>query len=135
MVTSEPISAFLTYLRECEQQYRMAEDDEREANLETQDILHSIELENHDYHSLACLSGELKAVRQKRRASKDTMSTTVPVLEWVDSNRTVIKSLERLLGDVRKAEKNLDNRIYTPRTKRGGVLDEPVGNGSVPEGD
>ena len=119
-MTSEPISAFLTYLRECEQQYRMAEADERESNLETQDILHSIELENHNYHALAHLSRKLKDVRQKRRESKDTMSTMIPVLEWADSNRAVIKSLERLLGDVRKAEKNLENRIYTPRTKIGG---------------
>ena len=27
------------------------------------------------------------------------------VLDWIENNRAVIKALERLLGDVRKAEK------------------------------
>ena len=116
-MTSAGIEAFLSYLRETEQKYRMAEADEQEANDETQDILHSIELQEHGYHDFARLSKELKFVRQKRRAAKDTMSETLPVLEWAEANRAVVKGLERLLGDVRKAEKNTENRIYTPRVR------------------
>lgn len=44
---------------------------------------------------------------------------TAPVLMWLDNNRAVVKALERLLGDVRKAEKRTECRIYTPRTKKG----------------
>ena len=36
--TSPHIDAFLSFLRNCEQQFHMAEADEREANNETQDI-------------------------------------------------------------------------------------------------
>lgn len=71
-----------------------------------------------DYHDFARLSKELRGVRQKRRAAKDTMSETAPVLDWIDANRSTIKSLERLLGDVRKSEKNTENRIYTPKVRR-----------------
>lgn len=117
---SRGMETFLSYLRETEQLYHMAELDEQEANDETQDILHSLELQDHDYHEFAKLSKELRGVRQKRRAAKDTMSETAPVLDWIDANRAVIKSLERLLGDVRKAEKNTENRIYTPRARRDG---------------
>ena len=71
-MTSQGIEAFLSYLRETEKRYHMAELDEQEANDETQDILHSLELQDHDYHDFARLSKELRGVRQKRRAAKDT---------------------------------------------------------------
>lgn len=117
-MTSEQIDKFLTFLRDCEQKNHMAEEDELEANNMTQDILHSLELELHAYHDFARLSKELKGIRKKRRAAMDLQSVTAPILKWMDENKTVIKSLERLLGDVRKAERNTENRIYTPRTKR-----------------
>ena len=118
--TSNGIEVFLAFLRETEQQYHMAEADEQEANDATQDLLHFIELEDHDHEEYARLSEELKAVRKQRRKAKDTMSETAPILDWMDSNRQVIKSLERLLGDVRKAEKNTAGRIYTPRVRKKG---------------
>lgn len=66
---------------------------------------------------MAKLSKQLKAVRQQRRTAKDLEDQTRPVCEWADTNRQIIKGLERLLGDIRKAEKNTENRIYTPRTQ------------------
>lgn len=118
--TSQGIETFLTFMRETEQRYHIAEAEEQEANDATQDLLHIIELEDHDHDDYARLSEELKAVRQKRRKAKDTMSEAAPVLDWMDANRPVIKSLERLLGDVRKAEKNTEGRIYTPRVRKKG---------------
>ena len=117
-MTSQGIENFLSYLRETEQRYHMAEADEQEANNETQDILHSLELQDHDYHDFARLSKELRGVRQKRRAAKDIMSETAPVLCWIEENRRTIQSIELLLGDERKAEKSTAHRIYTPRTRR-----------------
>lgn len=96
----------------------MAEADDQEANGATQDILHSLELQEHGYHEYAQLSRQLRDVRRKRRAAKDTMSFCAPVLSWAEANRNVVKGLERLLGDVRKAERSAEGRIYTPRTKR-----------------
>lgn len=118
--TSNGIEVFLTFLRETEQQYHMDAADEQEANDATQDLLHFIELEDHDHEEYARLSEELKVVRKQRRKAKDTMSETAPILNWMDANRPVIKSLEKLLGDVRKAEKNTAGRIYTPRVRRKG---------------
>lgn len=118
--TSHQIDVFLTFLRSCEQQYHMAETEEQETNGETQDILHSLELEPHDYRQFAALGKELREIRQRRRAAKDAISVLSPVLRWAEENRTVIKGLEQLLGEIRKAEKYTENRIYTPRTKREG---------------
>ena len=113
---SNGIEAFLDYIRETEQLYRISVSNEQETNDATQDILHSLELEDHDYHSSARLAGKLKEVRQARRVAKDLMTQTLPVVEWAEDNRQTIKALERLLGEVRKMEKNTGNRIYTPKT-------------------
>lgn len=115
---SKNIEDFLTFLRSCEQSYHMAEADEQEANSITQDLLHSIELEEHTYHEHAKCSKELKEVRKLRRAAKDTMSQTAPILDWIEQNRSVVKGLEQLLGAVRKAERSTESRIYTPRVKK-----------------
>lgn len=119
-MTSKSIDDFLSFLRETEQLYHIAEANEQEANDKTQDILHSLELQEHTYNEYAKLSKSLVEIRKNRRAAKDIMAATLPVLEWMDENRQVVKRLEKLLGDVRKAEKISENRIYTPRTKRGG---------------
>lgn len=113
---SNGIEAFLDYIRETEQLYRISVSNEQETNDATQDILHSLELETHDYHSSARLARKLKEVRQARRAAKDLMGQTLPVVEWAEGNRQTVKALERLLGEVRKMEKNTGNRIYTPKT-------------------
>lgn len=97
----------------------MAEADEQEANYETQDILHSLELETHTYQEYAKISKRMAVVRQKRRVAKDTICHAQPILDWAENNRNVVKSLERLLGDVRKAEKRTQNRVYVPKAKNG----------------
>lgn len=116
-MTSQPIDLFLAYLRDCGEQYHMAEASEQEANAITNDIHHSLELEPHSDAEVLALGLELADIRRKRRAAKDTMAETGPVLAWAEENRAFIKSLERLLGDVRKAERLAKNRIYTPRKR------------------
>lgn len=117
-MTSPFLDAFLTGLRECEQRCRMAEADELEANAVTNDIHHALELEDHDPAQLLALAEELAETRRKRRTAKDTQAETFPVVTWLESHRETVKSLEKLLGDVRKAERIAENRIYTPRTRR-----------------
>lgn len=116
-IGSKNIEDFLAFLRECEQQFYMAQAEEIEQNDITQDILHSLELQEHSYHELASLSKELAQSRKKRREAKDILSTTSPVLNWMENNRKIIKDLENLLGSARKAERSTENRIYTPRSK------------------
>lgn len=114
---SKGIENFLAYLREMEQLHNISLMNESEANDATQDILHSLELEEHDYHEIARLGKKLKEVRQSRRAAKDLIRQTYPIVEWAENNRSVIKGVEQLLGKVRKEEKNAEGRFYTPRTE------------------
>lgn len=119
MKGSSGVETFLAFLRDCEQQVRMSEAAEKEANDLTQDILHCLELEPHRYHEYAALAKELRTVRQDRRKAKDTLAVAGLVLVWMEENRGVIKSLERLLGDLRKTERRMEDRAYTPRVRGG----------------
>lgn len=113
---SEQIDAFLTFLREAEQQYAMAQAWLDEAGWQTQDILHAIEFGRYDAKRTARLTRKLQEVRRQRRKAKDTLEFTGRVTAWVTENRLVIKSLERLLGDLRKLERRNQGRMYAPRT-------------------
>jgi len=134
--TSEPLNNFLSFIRGIESQYRMAVAEEQETDDITQDIMHSLELEEHTYHEYAQLSKELAQVRKERRMAKDTIAVLKPVLDWADKNTTVIRELEALLGAVRKSEQKLNNRLYTSKTnnvalfaaKTSGAKNIPKGN-------
>ena len=117
---STGIEAFLDYIRETEQLFRISVANEQEASDATQDILHSLELEDHDYHDNARIARKLKEVRQARRAAKDLMAQALPVVEWADANRPTIKVLERILGEVRKAEKKHRKQDLHPENYGGG---------------
>lgn len=116
MKASKDLERFLDSLKSAESQLDQATAGQQEAEAETQDILHSLELEKHSYHEMAALSRKLAEVRQARRQHKDIVAQLTPVVEWTRENDAAVRSLQRLLGDVRKAEKSTQNRIYTPRT-------------------
>lgn len=116
MKRSEYISAFLDFVREAQTEYDVARMKQSEADGETQDILHRLELHDDSYHDMARLSKTLKEARQDRRAAKDAISELDPICGWARENARVLKSLEQLLGNVRKAEKATQNRYYSDRT-------------------
>ena len=127
---SQGVDDFLKYIRDTTQNYHMAVADEQQANNETQDILHAIELNTSNWKP-AQLLRTLRRVREKRRAAKDTIAAAKPLMEWYEENEKAIKRLERLLGDIRKQESKIRNRVYVPRT---GVVDEPEGDGGESKG-
>ena len=64
----------------------------------------------------------LPRIRQVVERVEKGTTATLPILTWIESNRAVIRGLEKLLGEVRKAEKRTDNRIYTPRAQQKGAV-------------
>lgn len=115
-MNSKGIEDFLKFLREAEEKFNIAQEEEIELNNQTQDILHFLELEKHPYHEYAKLAKKLKTVREERRKAKDYIQETGPIITWLENNRQTIKNLEQLLGTVRKAEKSTANRIYIPKS-------------------
>ena len=116
MKASKELERFLDFLKSAESQLDQAVAGQQEAEAETQDILHSLELEKHSYHDMAALSRKLAEIRQTRRQHKDTAAQLTPVVEWARGNDGSVRSLQRLLGDLRKVERSTQNRFYTPRT-------------------
>ena len=121
---SVPLSDFLAYLRECASDYSMAQSIEQETNSQTHDLLHCLELEPHPYHEQARLAKALAKTRQVRRDAKNVCEQTKAVVEWLEQNGPVVKSLERLLGDVRKAEKRVENQSYNRKTD---IVEQTIG--------
>lgn len=83
MKRSEYISAFLDFVREAQIEYDVARMKQSEADSETQDILHRLELHDDSYHDMARLSKTLKEARQDRRAAKDAISELDPICGWI----------------------------------------------------
>lgn len=121
MKYSEQIEGFLDFVREAKTDYNIAVSCEKEANDATQDLLHSLELYENTYHKYARTAKKLAQVRQERREAKDKREQLQSVVDWMEENERVLHGLERLLGNVRKAEKATEGRAYTPKTD---VLDE-----------
>lgn len=113
---SEQIEKFLNFLREARQKYDIAAAEETEANNATQDLLHSLELDDNKYHDSARIALALKQIRKERREAKDKEVKLQPIVDWSAENLRVIQELEQLLGAVRKAERNSVGRRYIPKT-------------------
>ena len=109
---SAPLEQFLDHLRIAQQDHRAAQQTLADCDAITQDLLHDLELNAHSYHELARISKRMVEVRQARRTAKDTIAITQPLL---DLEKPLVKALERLLGEVRKQEKNTENRRYFNR--------------------
>ena len=113
---SEETERFLKFLREVKEDYHIAVSSEKEADAQTQDLLHTVELGKNSYHDMAKIAKLIKDVRQNRRKAKDTKIKCECIVSWTEENGKVIKSFERLPGEVRKTGKSLENRSYFPKT-------------------
>lgn len=116
MKYSDNIEIFLNFLRQAKREYQIAITEEREKDAESQDLVHRLELNNNTYHDMAKIAKTITKVRRERRQAKDRQQVLKPVTDWICQNTRVMKSLEELLGAVRRAEKALEGRTYTQKT-------------------
>ena len=114
---SEVISEFLRLLEQSQKDYVWAIEEETRLERLTQDYLHMIELTDLSYHDRAKIAAKLKECRVQRREAKDTVNILEPVVEFLNNERgkMLISQLQQVLGKVRKAEKYIDQRTYTPK--------------------
>lgn len=113
---SAQIENFLRFLMNCDEEYNIAVSRENDADAATQDILHHIELEENSQLDYIYEGLQLHRIRKERRRAKDTQQLTKPIKEWAEVNKRIIKELEQLLGEVRRQERYIENRSYTPKT-------------------
>lgn len=133
---SECIDGFLRTIREAQEDHNISRSQERDADMETQDILHWIEFhEVPGPEDAVKICKGLKDVRTGRRKAKNTAETAGPAAEWAEGHKSTINGLEQLLGDTRKTEKAVENRQYTDRTDvMERILGKEEDNGQTSEG-
>lgn len=117
MKASDQISTFLKFLEGIEKDYNWALEEESKADGESQDRLHQLELLSLSYHDQAKIARQLKECRIRRRMMKDTIQVYTPIVEFIESDKgkMLIGQLQQILGKVRKEERRLEERTYTPR--------------------
>lgn len=116
------IEDFLKFLRNAKEDKNLAESTILKNDEETQDLLHYSEfIEKCGRKVHADLNIKIGTVRKERRIAKSVREEMEPIVKWIDSNPSVIKSLEMLLGEMRKLEDRRTVKRYYPRTK---ILDD-----------
>lgn len=117
MKASDQISTFLKFLEGIEKDYNWALEEESKADGESQDWLHQLELLSLSYHDQAKIARQLKECRIRRRMMKDTIQVYTPIVDFIESDKgkMLISQLQQVLGKVRKEERRLEERTYTPR--------------------
>jgi hypothetical protein len=112
---SEIISEFIKFLNDANFSYTYMLDQMKEQDGITQDILHTLELEELKYNERARLATKLAAARKQRRIFKDAVEELEPISDFLEDNKKLINNLGALVGTVRKQEKYHTNRKYYPR--------------------
>ena len=95
-----------------------------EENRKKTDILHEMEGAGIDnktppkYDQRANLATKLQNTLIARRLAKDAFQINEPLYELVESEfgKTMLNKLKAKLGEVRKEEKNKENRLYAKRS-------------------
>ncbi|MCC8160229.1 MAG: hypothetical protein LIO53_02750 [Oscillospiraceae bacterium] len=112
---SETISDFTKFLTDAKYSYAYMKEEMIKQDKITQDILHSLELEELKYKDRARLATRLADSRKQRRIFKDAVEELEPIMNFLEENKKLLNSLGALLGAVRKEEKYHSTRKYYPR--------------------
>ena len=126
MQVSKHIENFLDFYRQALSDYTYAQQQVSKCQNYTQDILHSLELDNLSYAERCKLMTKLMHCRQDRRYWKDQVEELEPIVsifvtsdaskrQETDRNNKVLNLLREALGQTRRQENYHKDRKYTPR--------------------
>ena len=114
------IKQIITSLEQSIKDSQWSQNKVTECDRDTQDILHSIELDPLTKNERNKLATRLKAVRIERRKNKDVVEINEPVVTFLssDKGRQLLNLLREVLGKTRKIEEYHSNRTYKPRVAK-----------------
>lgn len=108
---SEIVSEFLDAMRKFNVAFAYSQERQKKLEAEINDIEHRLELEDLSYHERAKLAATLTDRLRERRHEKDCCENLAPIVKaWKESNQ--LRGLENALGEARKIEHRLENRVY-----------------------
>lgn len=113
------IKRFIKTLTDAESDYRWHEEQVNVLDKKTQDLLHSLELEDLNVSQRSKLATELRNVRRDRRMHKDVVEATQPIVEFLQSEKgkNTYNLLREVQGRTRKIEEYHKNRIYVKKVR------------------
>lgn len=115
---TETLKGFIDFLRNVKTEHEIAVENENEFNEQTQDLLHTLELNDElTYHQKAKLAKKISEVRKERRINKDFEELTGDLAKWVSENSKVLNDLGKILGAMRKLQGKHSMRVYIDRSK------------------
>lgn len=129
MQVSKQIENFLNFYAQAKADYLYAQEQLDKCQQYTQDILHSLELDNLPYKERCKLMTKLTTCRKDRRYWKDQVEELAPIVNVfsvtnttdqankanVERNGKVINILREALGQTRRQENYHRERKYTPK--------------------
>ena len=98
--------------------YEQLQEELRKLDMETQDLLHYMELKNLDVQRGYIAYKELQEVRQKRRQVKDQIEILEPIMALNRMNKPPEKQINATLGEVRKINLRHGGRHYCMRVRK-----------------
>ena len=113
------LERILDGFKAAEEEYSSAQTEQKWCEERTQDLLHDLELNHHSYHERGKIATELVTIRQRRRIAKDKIELLLPLCTWLMNNTKSINQLKGVLGDMRKIDVKIKNRMYWPKTQGG----------------
>lgn len=114
---SEYISDFCKVIENAIKDYNFYASEVSRMDKLQQDYLHLLELGELKYRERAKIATKIQECRKYRRKCKNVVQTLYPVVEYMcdGKGKYVLNQMREVLGRVRKIEKSLDYRVYSPR--------------------
>lgn len=112
------LTNFLSDIREIESEYSWNFEAVSKCDKATQDLLHELEFGDYD---IARKNGpKVAKIRKARRICKDAVDLAEPLHSWLVSQEgiSIMRKLEKILGQIRKEQAAKASRKYYPRVIR-----------------
>lgn len=117
IVYSTEIENLIKFINYVKKRYQECGDYMKYAGDATQDLLHTMELCVATAPERNMVYSQMSEIRKLRRAAKNEEAILTPLIIWINDHEKELKSLEMLLGQMRKIENNLNGeRYYRSRT-------------------
>mgnify|MGYP004607121529 CR=1 FL=1 len=124
ILPSQFIKTFLDFIDVAKADYNYNLEAMKKEEKITQDYLHKLELEDLNYRERSKIATQLTSNRKARRNYKDNVEELEPIVEFFENpqNKSLVKKISELLGQVRKVENYHQKRFYTPKVISGEVI-------------
>lgn len=107
----------LKALDDAHAQALVLQDGVHQADLETSDLLHSIELTEFDENEKSDMTDKMKEVRIRRRLQKKHLEYVTEIDAYVSTNKQAIAALKTLKGKLNKIKEKHESALYRPRVR------------------